>query len=81
MLADFDDVALPVPVEACCELDDEPDDEADDELDEELDEEPFAELLLPVLLLDALWFFVDGSGGGGASCTLDEDPADDEEAD
>lgn len=81
VLVDFDGVALPVPLEACCELDDEPDDEADDELDEELDEEPFAELLLPALLLDALWFFVDGSGGGGASCTLDEDPADDEEAD
>lgn len=72
VLVDFEGVALFVPFEACCE----PDDEADDELDAD----PFAELPLLVLLLAAFWFCVDGSDGGGASCTLDEEAEEDEEA-
>jgi hypothetical protein len=75
LVVDFEGVALFVPFEACCEPDDEPADEADDELDED----PFAELLLFVLLLAAFWFCVDGSGAGGASCTLDEEAEEDEE--
>ena len=74
VLPDFAGVVLVWSVEPCCVLADEVDDEPDDELDEEA----LVELLLSVLLLAASWLFVDGSGGGGASCTLDESAEDDE---
>lgn len=88
VLPEFGDVALPLFAEACCVLDepddepdDEPADEAEDDADGESDEEALFELLLSELLLAAAGLFVDGSGGGGASCTLDEDAEGDEEAD
>jgi hypothetical protein len=74
VLPDLGGVVLVLPVEACCVLDDEADDEADDEPDEDA----LVELLLFVLLLAAAELFVEGSGGGGASCTLDDDAEDDE---